>query len=185
MHGDQKRLTQTHGNRESGIPAFTPGEFMGTVPVRRAHTIACERQKGEQTCLLYLQTPRHLRSAQVVPVYLPGDAPLCTAATARFASGPVSWQMGKEPWPPQRFFDRYLYAKNARRLRYKKILALAQKQSAMIRVPTRRMKSATSPLSCFLPKGEYSGESVPGIPGESVPPIPWQSVPLFSGQICC
>ena len=99
---------------------------MGTVPVIRAHTIACERQKGEQACLLYLQTPRHLRSAQVAPVYLPGDAPLCTAATARLASGPVSRQMGKEPWLPQRFFDRYLYTKNARRLRYQKILALAQ-----------------------------------------------------------
>jgi len=45
---------------------------MGTVPASQAHTIACERQKGEQACLLYLQTPRHLCSAQVAPVYLPG-----------------------------------------------------------------------------------------------------------------
>ncbi len=85
-----------------------------------------ERQKGDQACVLCLQTPRYLRSAQVAPVYLPGDALLCTAATARLASGPVSRQMGKELWPPQRFFDRYLYAKNARRLCSQKILALAQ-----------------------------------------------------------
>ena len=46
--------------------------------------------------------------------------------STRLASGPVSRQMGKELWPPQRFFDRYLYAKNARRLCSQKILALAQ-----------------------------------------------------------
>jgi len=42
------------------------------------------------------KTESNLRSAQLAQVYLPGDAPLCTAAKARFASGPVSRKMGKE-----------------------------------------------------------------------------------------
>ena len=69
---------------------------MGNMPVCRALTIPCERQKGDQACVLHLHAIRHLRSAQLAPVYLPGDAPLCAAAKARFASGPVSRKMGKE-----------------------------------------------------------------------------------------
>jgi hypothetical protein len=81
-----------------------------------------------------------------------------SALPLRHGSLPARYhaKWGKNDGRRNGFFDRYDYAKNARRLRYKKILALAQKQSVMIRVPTRRMKSAkkarTGYRSCFLLK---------------------------------